>query len=121
MKYSIVHDGIRIELPAYSFDTDDKIAAINNEVAGGVALRKISRKIYDFCEELVGTEVMSEAVGEFASCDPNELQILYKEILAAYAEPLVAYEQDKLNSMYDLDAIEKVIGVAEKAKTFGAV
>lgn len=121
MKYSFIHNGIKIELPSYNFDTDDKISSLTDEISKGGSLRKISKKIFDFCEELIGNEKIIEVIGEFDSCDPNELQILYKEILTTYAEPLVSYEQEKLSDMYDFDAIEKVMDVAERAQNFKVI
>jgi len=121
MRYSIVHDGVKIELPKYTFDIDDKIAKMTEEINRGGSLRKISKRIFDFCAELIGVEELIKIVGDFDSCDPNELQILYRDMLSAYAEPLVQYEQEKLNGIYDFDTIEKVMDVAERAQAIRVV
>lgn len=117
MRYSILHDGVKIELPKYTFAIDDKIASLTDEINSGGGLRKVSKKMYDFCIELLGDEIVAETIGKFEECDPNELQIFVKEIFAAYAEPVMSYEQDKLNNLYDIEKLREVIEVAEKAST----
>ena len=117
MKYSILHNGTTIDLPKYTFDIDDKIASLTAEINRGGGLRKVSKKMYDFCVGLLGDEIVTETIGEFDDCDPNELQIFVKEIFSAYAEPVMSYEQDKLNDLYDIEKLKDVIEVAEKAST----
>lgn len=120
MRYSIVHSGKAIELPRYSFAIDDDIANLTAGINRGGGVRKTCKLMYDFLVELLGSDEVTDLVGAFDDCDPNDLQIVVKEVLSAYAEPLVAYDQDKLDELYNIDKIEQVVDVAERAQTLRA-
>ena len=76
--YSIVLNGTEVNLPNYSFTTANKIEEI--EISNNNAAKKFKDKcnlMYKFESELIGKQKLSELIGDFNDCDPNDINLLY--------------------------------------------
>lgn len=40
--------------------------------------------MYKFESELIGKQKLSELIGDFNDCDPNDINLLYLKIVASY-------------------------------------
>ena len=114
MQYTIDHNGVAIELPKFTFDIDDKIGKISNDKTS--TFKTIAKKKYEFVESLIGTELTEEVIGSFKDCDPNDITIIYDLIVAAYAEPVRAYNEEKIKEMLNMDQFDELLELMEKTE-----
>ena len=123
MEYNINRNGESYELPKYTMKIAEKLEKaelLNNKASEN--FKNKCKSMYDFCAELLGKEIVSTLIGKFEESDPNEINILYLDIIKTYNKPLEDYQQaeasDKLNSMEFDKMTELLKAVAQSEKVF---
>jgi len=98
----------------------EKTELLNNKASEN--FKNKCKSMYDFCSELLGKEIVAALIGKFEESDPNEINILYLDIVKTYNKPLEDYQQaeasDKLNSMEFDKMTELLKAVAQSEKVF---
>lgn len=110
--YSIVFNGTEVNLPNYSFTTASKIEEI--EISNNNAGKKFKDKcnlMYKFESELIGKQQLSELIGDFAKCDPNDINLLYLKIVASYQQPISDYNSEATESKMNDANLSKLLEV----------
>lgn len=110
--YSIVFNGTEVNLPNYSFKTASKIEEI--EVSNNNAGKKFKDKcnlMYKFESELIGKQQLSELIGDFNECDPNDINLLYLKIVASYQQPIADYNSEATESKMNDANLSKLLEV----------
>lgn len=119
MQYIIEHDGISFEIPRYSFKIDDEIADINEyKTKSNSDYKRLCKKQYDFIKGLIGDRVV-DVIGEFDTCDPNDITIIFDEIVEAYSAPVREYQEEKLKESINIDQYSKLFDFIEKTNKLG--
>lgn len=109
MSYSIIFNGTDINLPNYNFNIAGKIEEV--EISNSSNTKKFRdkcKKMYEFETELIGKDKLTEVIGKFDDCDPNDINILYLSIVACYNQPLAEYNSEKATSKLNTPEIEKL-------------
>lgn len=115
--YSFKFEGKKVELPDYTVDLLQELDELDN----GTYDSKYDqlRAMYDFSKKLIG-EQMDELIGDFASADPNLINILFLSILREYNRPLTEFSikdsVKELESPEIKDAINTIGKVVEMKK-----
>lgn len=110
--YSIVFNGTEVNLPNYSFATASKIEEI--EISNNNAGKKFKDKcnlMYKFESELIGKQQLSELIGDFNDCDPNDINLLYLKIVASYQQPIADYNSEATESKMNDANLSKLLEV----------
>lgn len=110
--YSIVFNGTEVNIPNYSFTTANKIEEI--EISNNNAGKKFKDKcslMYKFESELIGKQQLSELIGEFNDCDPNDINLLYLKIVASYQQPIADYNSEATESKMNDANLSKLLEV----------
>nr|DAQ31559.1 MAG TPA: hypothetical protein [Caudoviricetes sp.] len=110
--YSIVFNGTEVNLPKYSFTIANKIEEI--EISNNNASKKFKDKcnlMYKFESELIGKQQLSELIGDFNDCDPNDINLLYLSIVASYQKPIADYNSEATESKMNDANLSKLLEV----------
>ena len=110
--YSIVFNGTEVNLPNYRFTTANKIEEI--EISNNNAGKKFKDKcnlMYKFESELIGKQQLSELIGDFNDCDPNDINLLYLKIVASYQKPITDYNSEATESKMNDANLSKLLEV----------
>lgn len=110
--YSIVFNGTEVNLPNYSFTIANKIEEI--EISNNNAGKKFKDKcnlMYKFESELIGKQQLSELIGDFNDCDPNDINLLYLKIVASYQKPITDYNSEATESKMNDANLSKLLEV----------
>jgi hypothetical protein len=110
--YSIVFNGTEVNLPKYSFTIATKIEEI--EISNNNASKKFKDKcnlMYKFESELIGKQQLSELIGDFNDCDPNDINLLYLSIVASYQKPIADYNSEATESKMNDANLSKLLEV----------
>lgn len=112
MSYSIIFNGTDINLPNYSFTIANKIEEI--EISNNNVSKKFKDKcnlMYKFESELIGKQQLSELIGEFNDCDPNDINLLYLKIVESYQRPIADYNSEATESKMNDANLSKLLEV----------
>lgn len=109
--YSIVFNGTEITLPNYSFGIASKIEEVEASNNGSKKFRDKCKVMYNFESELIGSKELTELIGNFDSCDPNDINLLYLSIVACYNQPLAEYNSEKIESKLNDSSLTKMMEV----------
>lgn len=110
--YSIVFNGTEVNLPKYNFTIANKIEEI--EISNNNASKKFKDKcnlMYKFEYELIGKQQLSELIGDFNDCDPNDINLLYLSIVASYQKPIADYNSEATESKMNDANLSKFLEV----------
>lgn len=126
MNYYFEMENQEIELPQYSFDIEDKLVDADKvNMSENKTKRQKSEVLYELECELVGKDKTNELIGgEFPSCDPNMIQVMFIKILRAYDKPIEDVNAEKEQPMLDqlgqiseyADKMSKMPEVVDKVK-----
>ena len=123
MEYTIVKNGEVIELPKYSMKIAGELEAVdllNQKVSE--PFKSKCKKMYEFCSSLIGKEKVADLIGKFEESDPNEINVLYLNIVNCYNKPIEEYTQasasEKMNSMEVDKMIELLNAIGKSDKVF---
>lgn len=112
MGYAIVKDGETYDLPKYSMKIADKLESVENQSQKNVSFRIKCKARYDTVSELLGKEVVNTLLGKFEDSDPNEINILYLNIIQEYNKPIEEHNsaaaKEKMNDI-DIDKMTELL------------
>lgn len=108
MQYTIIHNGTSYDIPNYTMGVSEEIEKIGQFNMADNPFKKKCQKMYDFISDKLGKENTAEVVGDFATADPNTINIVYLEIVASYNKPLEEYQNEQSHSKLDDAQIDKV-------------
>ena len=114
MKYSIDYYGESYELPAYTLGIADKLEAQDALNRSNKSLREQCEGMYKTISDIVGTEFCDKAWGSLNNADPNELNIVYLKICAAYTKPLAEYQAEEIKRKIASAGVDNVLSLADK-------
>lgn len=115
--YTIYFGNKEVRLPNYSFDIAEMletVGAINNS---NRAYKEKCSEVYEFEKKLLGESTVNELVGEFNSCDPNDIQLLFMGIVDCYNQPIKQKRDEQLKNALnrtDFSKISKLMEIADK-------
>lgn len=112
INYMINVDDEDYTLPNYTLDIAEELEKVDKANGSGKALREKCRGIYNLIKKLVGEDVQ-KMVGDFASADPNKLNIIYLKIIDAYTRPLDSFETERRAQAIDDAGVSKVMDLIE--------
>lgn len=87
MKYSFVFKGKTYELPNYNVEMVRKLEELDARGANASASEQL-QLLYNYVNETLGEEVTNTILGDFDNADPNEINMIYMDIVNAYHRPL---------------------------------
>lgn len=120
--YVIVYNDKEIELPKYSFVIAEKLEAI--ELSNKQETKKFKEKcrmMYNFEKELIGEDTLKEIVGDFDTCDPNDINLVYKGIVNCYNQPVIDKQNEELRSLLNDNEISKLLEMVDKVDSLNKV
>lgn len=116
MDYIVEFYGNEIELPKYSLEITDKVEKVESTIARLSTVREQIKTVYKFLEDLLGKETVKTLLGSFASCDPNDINILYLKIVKCYNKPIENFQTESIKSDIDETGVNELIPLLEALK-----
>ena len=118
MNYQINVNGSTYALPTYNIKIMqmlDEQEKKNNDASVDI-LDKL-KSLYNTCESLIPN--LSAIIGSFDSLDPNELNLVYLNIIQAYSEPVNSHNNDEAktkiqDALSSIEGADKMIELMEK-------
>lgn len=118
MNYQINVNGSTYALPAYNIKIMqmlDEQEKKNNDASVDI-LDKL-KSLYNTCESLIPN--LSAIIGSFDSLDPNELNLVYLNIIQAYSEPVNSHNNDEAktkiqDALSSIEGADKMVELIEK-------
>lgn len=109
MEYVINRNGEEFAIPKYSMKIATKLETtelLNNKASAD--FKSKCKSMYDFCSEMLGKDVVISLIGKFDDSDPNEINILYLDIVKAYNKPLEQYQNEVAKEKFESMEIDKM-------------
>lgn len=118
MNYQINVNGSTYALPTYNIKIMqmlDEQEKKNNDASVDI-LDKL-KSLYNTCESLIPN--LSAIIGSFDSLDPNELNLVYLNIIQAYSAPVNSHNKDEAktkiqDALSSIEGADKMIELMEK-------
>ena len=118
MNYQINVNGSTYALPTYNIKIMqmlDEQEKKNNDDSLDI-LDKL-KSLYNTCESLIPN--LSAIIGSFDSLDPNELNLVYLNIIQAYSEPVNSHNNDEAktkiqDALSSIEGADKMVELIEK-------
>ena len=118
MNYQINVNGSTYALPTYNIKIMqmlDEQEKKNNDTSLDI-LDKL-KSLYNTCESLIPN--LSAIIGSFDSLDPNELNLVYLNIIQAYSKPVNSHNNDEAktkiqDALSSIEGADKMIELMEK-------
>ena len=114
MNYEVEYQGETFELPAYNFKIAEKLEVQEKVNAGNDTIKNKCRKMYNLISELIGSDNVKQALGEFEDTDPNAINLLYLNIVRTYNKPLQEYNTEQIEDA-QLDKLLQLINALDTA------
>ena len=119
MQYTVHYNDTVVELPKYSLKIAEMLEQQDKINSSPIKFREKCKTMFTTLENIIGNEKISELLGKFEECDPNDINLLYLSVVKAYGEPLNSYNTDSVyNSLNDMqvDKLTRLMDALEKAK-----
>ena len=119
MQYNINYNDTVVTLPKYSLKIAEMLEQQDKINSSPIKFREKCKTMFTTLENIIGNEKISELLGKFEECDPNEINLLYLSVIKAYGEPLNSYNTDSVyNSLNDMqvDKLTRLMDALEKAQ-----
>lgn len=118
MNYQINVNGSTYALPTYNIKIMqmlDEQEKKNNDASIDI-LDKL-KSLYSTCESLIPN--LSAIIGSFDSLDPNELNLVYLNIIQAYSAPVASHNNDEAKTkiqqaLSSVEGADKMVELMEK-------
>ena len=118
MNYQINVNGSTYALPTYNIKIMqmlDEQERKNNDA--NVDILDKLKSLYNTCESLIPN--LSAIIGSFDSLDPNELNLVYLNIIQAYSAPVNSHNNDEAknkiqDALSSIEGADKMIELMEK-------
>ena len=118
MQYNINYNDTVVTLPKYSLKIAEMLEQQDKINSSPIKFREKCKTMFITLENIIGNEKISELLGKFEECDPNDINLLYLSTVKAYGEPLNSYNTDSVyNSLNDMqvDKLTRLMDALEKA------
>ena len=118
MQYNINYNDTVVTLPKYSLKIAEMLEQQDKINSSPIKFREKCKTMFTTLENIIGNEKISELLGKFEECDPNDINLLYLSTVKAYGEPLNSYNTDSVyNSLNDMqvDKLTRLMDALEKA------
>ena len=118
MQYNINYNDTVVTLPKYSLKIAEMLEQQDRINSSPIKFREKCKTMFTTLENIIGNEKISELLGKFEECDPNDINLLYLSTVKAYGEPLNSYNTDSVyNSLNDMqvDKLTRLMDALEKA------
>lgn len=118
MQYNINYNDTVVTLPKYSLKIAEMLEQQDKINSSPIKFREKCKTMFTTLENIIGNEKISELLGKFEECDPNDINLLYLSVVKAYSEPLNSYNTDSVyNSLNDMqvDKLTRLMEALEKA------
>ena len=118
MQYNINYNETVVTLPKYSLKIAEMLEQQDKINSSPIKFREKCKTMFTTLENIIGNEKISELLGKFEECDPNDINLLYLSVIKAYGEPLNSYNTDSVyNSLNDMqvDKLTRLMEALEKA------
>ena len=118
MQYNINYNDTVVTLPKYSLKIAEMLEQQDKINSSPIKFREKCKTMFTTLENIIGNEKISELLGKFEECDPNDINLLYLSTVKAYGEPLNSYNTDSVyNSLNDMqvDKLTRLMEALEKA------
>ena len=118
MQYNINYNDTVVTLPKYSLKIAEMLEQQDKINSSPIKFREKCKTMFTTLENIIGKNDISELLGKFEECDPNEINLLYLSTVKAYSEPLKSYNTDSVyNSLNDMqiDKLTRLMDALEKA------
>ena len=118
MQYNINYNDTVVTLPKYSLKIAEMLEQQDKINSSPIKFREKCKTMFTTLENIIGNEKISELLGKFEECDPNDINLLYLSVIKAYGEPLNSYNTDSVyNSLNDMqvDKLTRLMEALEKA------
>ena len=119
MQYNINYNDTVVTLPKYSLKIAEMLEQQDKINSSPIKFREKCKTMFTTLENIIGNEKISELLGKFEECDPNDINLLYLSTVKAYGEPLNSYNTDSVyNSLNDMqvDKLTRLMDALEKAQ-----
>lgn len=119
MQYNINYNDTVVTLPKYSLKIAEMLEQQDKINSSPIKFREKCKTMFTTLENIIGNEKISELLGKFEECDPNDINLLYLSVVKAYGEPLNSYNTDSVyNSLNDMhvDKLTRLMDALEKAQ-----
>lgn len=119
MQYNINYNDTVVTLPKYSLKIAEMLEQQDKINSSPIKFREKCKTMFTTLENIIGNEKISELLGKFEECDPNDINLLYLSTVKAYGEPLNNYNTDSVyNSLNDMqvDKLTRLMDALEKAQ-----
>lgn len=119
MQYNINYNDTVVTLPKYSLKIAEMLEQQDKINSSPIKFREKCKTMFTTLENIIGNEKISELLGKFEECDPNDINLLYLSVIKAYGEPLNSYNTDSVyNSLNDMqvDKLTRLMDALEKAQ-----
>ena len=113
MTYTLTYNNQMVEIPNYNFSIAELIEKQELVNASKSKFKDKCRSMYSTIEGIIGCSKIEELIGKFEDCDPNEINILYLQILKTYNEPLENYKDSDVYTRLDNFQIEKLTSLVD--------
>ena len=122
MEYTIVKNGEVIELPKYSMKIAERLEQVDTINKSAEKFKNKCKSMYELLVEIVGKEKLAELIGKLEDCDPNELNLLYLDVVESYNKPIEEKNtnstNEKLNSVDIQKMTELLNAIGKSDKVF---
>ena len=108
MEYKVMFKGEMVELPQYSLEIAEKIEKTEQNKLSTNGIREQLKMMYDCLASIIGKTEVKSVLGEFAKSDPNDINILYLEMIKSFNEPYDTYQSAAIDEKLDMDSVEKM-------------
>ena len=119
MQYNINYNDTVVTLPKYSLKIAEMLEQQDKINSSPIKFREKCKTMFTTLTNIIGNEKISELLGKFEECDPNDINLLYLSVIKAYGEPLNSYNTDSVyNSLNDMqvDKLTRLMDALEKAQ-----
>lgn len=113
MEYVVDFRGHTIELPKYTLAITEKFDKLDKDNAKLLSAKDRLKNIYKLLEDLIGKDALKEVVGLFDECDPNEVNILYFEVVKCYNSPVEEYQANGIKEQMDSAGVSDIISLLD--------
>lgn len=118
--YEVNYGGEVVALPKYNFKIAEKLEKQDSINAGNTRFRDKCKSMYELEKELLGADFVDRVIGNFEDADPNEINIVYIQIVRTYNDVLSEYTSQDISDKIETSKVDKVVELVnalDKANT----
>lgn len=109
--YSFMFNDREVVLPTYSIKVAEQLENTENVNKSSAKFRVKVQTMYNVIASLIGKDLAQDLLGTCDESDPNDVNILYLQIVACYNSPFDEYNQTAVSDKFKelpVDALETI-------------